>query len=263
MFIAAIAHKYSFPHEPYHINIADYGDDRSWLSRLAAMWDTSDVQQDITEHFGVVGSSISRRLRGRTSYHLTRGTSEMDHLMTNSTNLASSSCYQGYNYNLSASDSDASTSTYKNHYGSTSSDDRKKSGGNDIVPTHIKNDGINIVKQNPKSKDYSPQYGVPKILGVHFANQPVARNTTQSSTSSSHYDRSSRSDNTASKSESGFDLVAYDKAANETSSENVGKMKKSDSTASDWLSSPTDDFMGLDLKGVDKDQFNFRGNPKI
>lgn len=250
---------YSFPHEPYHINIADYGDDRSWLNRLAAMWDMTDVQQDVTEHLGVVGSSISRRLRGRTSYHLTRG-SETDHLMPS--NLASSSCYQGYN--LSASDSDASTSTYKNQYGAlNSSDDRIANKTNDgIVPTHVKHDGINIVKQNQKSKDYSPQYGVPKILGNYFANQPnssTAQNTTQSSAS---YDRSSRSDNTTSRSESGFDLAAYDKAANPTTP--VGIMKKSDSTASDWLSSPTDDFAGLELKGVEKDRSNFRNpNPKI
>jgi hypothetical protein len=70
MFIAAIAHKYSFPHTPYHINVPYYVDTQSgnWFSRFAAMWDISDVQQDVSEHFGVVGSSVSRRLRGRTMY---------------------------------------------------------------------------------------------------------------------------------------------------------------------------------------------------
>lgn len=30
-----------------------------------AMWDVSDVHNDIKEHLGVVGSSLSRRIRGR------------------------------------------------------------------------------------------------------------------------------------------------------------------------------------------------------
>jgi Organic solute transporter Ostalpha len=70
MFLAAIAHKYSFPHKPYHLNVPYYMDTRSgnWFSRFAAMWDISDVQQDVSEHFGVVSSSVSRRLRGRTMY---------------------------------------------------------------------------------------------------------------------------------------------------------------------------------------------------
>lgn len=33
------------------------------------MWDVSDVHNDIKEHLGVVGSSLSRRIRGRGSYH--------------------------------------------------------------------------------------------------------------------------------------------------------------------------------------------------
>ena len=32
------------------------------------MWDISDVHSDIKEHIGVVGSSLSRRIRGRNSY---------------------------------------------------------------------------------------------------------------------------------------------------------------------------------------------------
>lgn len=38
------------------------------------MIDISDIQEDVTEHLGVVGSSISRRFQGRTSYQpLSRG----------------------------------------------------------------------------------------------------------------------------------------------------------------------------------------------
>lgn len=63
MFIAAIAHKYSFPHEPFHINIPNYTVDanRTWFQSCWAMCNMSDVQADVTEHFGVVGSSMMRR----------------------------------------------------------------------------------------------------------------------------------------------------------------------------------------------------------
>lgn len=257
MFIAALAHKYSFPHKPYHINIPNYGNDRTWFNSLAPMWDFSDVQQDLSEHIGVVGSSLSRRFRGRTAYNLTRG-SETDRLMTNNVNMGSSTYQGGYNVN-SASDSEGSAG---NHYGAmSSSDDRIAIGSSDeIVPVHSKhkNEGISI-RQNQKSREYSPQYGVPQVLGNYFAQQPrITQNATQSSASSSRYDQSTRSDNTTSRSESGFDLSAYDKAANKSTA-----MKKSDSTASDWLSTPTDDFLGIDVKGIEKDHTHFRRDPRI
>lgn len=262
MFIAALAHKYSFPHKPYHINVPDYGSNRTWFSSLAAMWDVTDVTNDVTEHLGVVGNSLTRRFqfRGRTSYHLTRGNSETDRLMRNSMNAgASTSC----GYNPSTSDSDLSTTTQKNHYGALSSSDDPIAILDDIVPVHGKQDGINIVKQNQKQKEYSPQYGVPKVLGNYFTQQSRIQNPTQSSASSSRYDRSTKSDNTASRSESGFDLLAYDKAANEDTQSQAMAMKKSDSTASDWLSTPTDDFMGIDVKGIEKDRSHFRRDPKV
>lgn len=37
------------------------------------MWDVSDVHNDIKEHLGVVGSSLSRRIRGRGAYQQTWG----------------------------------------------------------------------------------------------------------------------------------------------------------------------------------------------
>lgn len=265
MFIAALAHKYSFPHKPYHINIPNYGNDRTWFNSLAPMWDFTDVQQDLTEHIGVVGSSLSRRFRGRTAYQLTRGTSETDRLMTNNANPGPLSSYQGHSYarSHSASDSEGSVTAHTNQYGAmTSSDDRLAgySSSDNLAPVHSKyrNDGISI--RNQKTKDYSPQYGVPQVLGNYFAQQPrTAQNATQSSASSSRYEPSTRSENTTSKSESGFDLSAYDRAANRTIA-----MKKSDSMASDWLSTPTDDFLGIDVKGIDgKDHTHFRRDPNI
>lgn len=242
MFIAAVAHKYSFSHEPFHINIPDYGNDRTWYNALAAMWDMRDVQQDVTEHLGVVGSSLSRRLRGRTAYHLTRGTSETDHLI--SPNAYS---YQGTNYLLnSASDSESSTATNpsatKNRYGTLDADNKSNS---DRKTSINHNDGINIVKQTHATKEYSPQYGVPKILGNYFQQQPAS-----SASSSMQYDHSTRTDNT-SKSES---------IQNSSMTGGID-IKKSDSMQSDWLSTPTEELIGIDVKGKEKDRINFKIEP--
>lgn len=266
MFIAAIAHKLSFPHQPYHINIPNYGNDRTWFNQLAPMWDFEDVRQDLSDHIGVVGSSLSRRFRGRTQYQLARGISETDRLMANSLDASTSAPYQG-GYNYSASDSDGSsiaTAAGTHQYGAlSSSDDRIAIGSSDeLAPVHKnhRNDGISI-RPNQKSRDYSPQYGnVPKVLGNYFAQQQprtATQNATQSSASSSRYDQSTHSENTTSKTESGFDFSANDQVADRT-----GTMKKSDSTASDWLSTPTDDFMGIDVKGKGKDHTHFRRDPK-
>lgn len=64
MFLAAIAHHYSFTYKPY-VNLAQ---SQAWWDAFRAMWDVSDVHNDFKEHLGVVGSSLSRRIRGRGSY---------------------------------------------------------------------------------------------------------------------------------------------------------------------------------------------------
>lgn len=238
MFIAALAHKYSFPHDPYHINIPDYGQDRSWYSALKALIDLTDVSQDVTEHLGVVGSSLSRRLRGRTAYQMTRGRSETVYLMGNSmtsSGMSSSQIgYQGYEQ----SDSDASTSgLHKNHYGSV-----------EAIPTNdTKNDAINIIKNSQNARDYSPQYGVPKIVGNYFTHkqQPTVHQQPLSSSSPSHF---GKSETTTSKSEQGESSGVH------------CSVRKSDSDTSDWLSTPTDAFMGIDIKGREKDRINFNND---
>ena len=52
MFIAAIAHKYSFSHKPY---INGFVEHKSFCDTFMSMWDLSDVHADIKEHFGIVG----------------------------------------------------------------------------------------------------------------------------------------------------------------------------------------------------------------
>lgn len=264
MFIAALAHKYSFPHEPYHINIPGYGNERTWANALTDVFSLSDVQEDVTEHLGVLGSSLSRRLRGRTAYNLTPGISESEHLMATSNQSHNQlGGYQGSNYNLnSASDSDgsnstATASTTKNRYGAF--DAKGMSQSQELGHGYGTNDGINIVKQSQNTKDYTPQYGVPKIVGNYFAQQelPIVHQQSQTPTTSSRYDarRSSRSEDAPSNS-----------ASTGPASVRSGPMsavRKSDSMASDWLSTPTDEFMGIDVKGLEKDRINYKSDPRI
>ncbi|PNF39809.1 Transmembrane protein 184C [Cryptotermes secundus] len=70
MFLAAVAHHYSFSYKPYVNTTARQ---QSCCSAFLAMWDISDVQRDIKEHLGVVGSSLSRHIRGRSMYRYAGG----------------------------------------------------------------------------------------------------------------------------------------------------------------------------------------------
>lgn len=55
MFLAAIAHHYSFSYKPY---INDLVEKRTLCDALITMWDVSDVHADLNEHFGVVGMFV-------------------------------------------------------------------------------------------------------------------------------------------------------------------------------------------------------------
>lgn len=263
MFIAAIAHKYSFPHDPYHINIPDYNTDRTWLNALAAMWDLSDVGQDVSDHLGVVGSSLTRRLRGRSSYQYTRSTSETDYLINaNPGSLAvPQSFYQSgagngqqhHQHQQQPSGSNASTATLhsgKNRYGAFDTS---------AASVYNKNGAITIVKQNMPAKEYSPQYGVPRTDGNYFFNydQPSP------SPPSLRQEQSSRSDNTSRSESAAFDCGATGGGGIGGGNRGGRTMKKSDSTASDWLSTPTDELMGIDVRGIEKDRINYKNNPRI
>ncbi|XP_034668896.1 transmembrane protein 184C-like isoform X1 [Drosophila subobscura] len=89
MFVAAVAHIYSFPHHPFHINSPQYWNNpnHSWCRAFLSMMDISDMQEDVTEHLGVVGSTLSRRFQGRSTYQpLARGprrsSSESEYLIS-------------------------------------------------------------------------------------------------------------------------------------------------------------------------------------
>lgn len=52
MFLAAIAHHYSFSYKEY---VLPENPSPSCFGSFLAMWDVSDVKRDISEHLGVVG----------------------------------------------------------------------------------------------------------------------------------------------------------------------------------------------------------------
>lgn len=113
MCMAAIAHHYSFSYQPY----ARSGATQSCCAAFLAMWDVSDVQRDIQEHLGIVGgclmpfilgcmllisksflgSSISRRIRGRSMYTLARGENEYSNLVPKASSVPSGGLYQNDN----------------------------------------------------------------------------------------------------------------------------------------------------------------------
>lgn len=159
MFFAALAHQYSFPHKPFHRN-TPHGNDGMTYNAFRAMWDVSDIREDIFEHFAVVCSSLSRQVRGR------RTSSEADHLIpTNS----SGSRYQ----------SQYKTNTRPNTYGTVGSG-------------YEHNDGITIVKQTV-IKDYSPQFGAPKTTS-YFQPTSSSSSSTRNDKSNSENTTTSRSE---------------------------------------------------------------------
>ncbi|CAH1098686.1 unnamed protein product [Psylliodes chrysocephalus] len=81
MCLAAIAHHYSFSYEQY-VTPGSPSHNQSCCSAFLAMWDISDVHTDIREHLGIVSSSISRRIRGRSMYSIPRGDDEYSNLVS-------------------------------------------------------------------------------------------------------------------------------------------------------------------------------------
>jgi len=76
MFLAALAHQYSFPYSTFQIN--DLSTEGNWFRTFLAMLDMEDVRQDLSEHFGVVGGRITRGFRSQPTY---MSYSESDYLI--------------------------------------------------------------------------------------------------------------------------------------------------------------------------------------
>lgn len=90
MCMAAIAHHYSFSSAPY----VQSGENQSCCRSFLAMWDVSDMHRDIQEHIGIVRSSISRRIRGRSMYQMARGDDEFSSLVPRPSTSAPVDLYQ-------------------------------------------------------------------------------------------------------------------------------------------------------------------------
>ncbi|XP_056649204.1 transmembrane protein 184C [Diorhabda sublineata] len=81
MCLASIAHHYSFSYEQY-LTADSPSRGQSCFYSFLAMWDMSDVRTDVREHLGIVSSSISRRIRGKSMYSIPRGEDEYSNLVS-------------------------------------------------------------------------------------------------------------------------------------------------------------------------------------
>ncbi|EAT46866.1 AAEL001962-PA [Aedes aegypti] len=277
MFLAALAHHYSFPHQPYELNIPisslgmgigtsiNGAGNGSWYSALRNMLDISDVHQDVSEHLGVVGSSLSRRLRGRTTYHMPRGGSgicdnmgggsERQYLVQPSgstSNVSGNKCYQS---GLSNSGNQLYSNIPKsaqNRYGALES-------------------GISIVRPKSAKESETPHEGAPKVPNIfnQFQNSKSLNLTLAKSPSFDNLN-STKSETTTSSSSNQKALATNSSTVsgqttathttnNTTTSTSELQLRKSESSNSDWLSTPDDD-LGIDVKGVSKDRINYNPN---
>lgn len=176
MLLAAIAHHYSFSYHEFQINIPNHGNTRSWTTVLRSMFDISDVHQDVTEHLGAMGSSVSRRFHSRSDYDRMRGDATESQYLINCSNSRDSLSYQN-------SIRPSTVSSTNNAFPGTSYGTAKPA-----MP-------IAPVQQNPSR--YSPQHqGAPKSEHMFQGQKSQADTDTESLTNNSNTFRKSDSNNT-------------------------------------------------------------------
>lgn len=134
MFIAAIAHYYSFSHKPY-IN-EDQPQDccRSFLS----MWDVSDVRDDIVDHVRTVGTRVARPLRSKPPNVETKN--ERTPLLADDTTTIGSASDLGESCNIHSPD------TSLNNYARFTDSTSTRSGDKSDKLIDIDDDKSNIQK---------------------------------------------------------------------------------------------------------------------
>ncbi|XP_058815775.1 transmembrane protein 184C [Topomyia yanbarensis] len=264
MFFAALAHHYSFSHKPYERNIPlnimnssiNGNNSGSWYSGLLNMLDISDVHQDVSEHLGVVGSSLSRRLRGRTTYQTPRGgsgmcdivgSSEREYLVQpagGSGSLSTGHCYQsGMSHSSNQMYSNLPKSA-QHRYGTLDS-------------------GISIVKPKIDKLVETPNEGAPKTASI-FGQLKNTKNLNLMLARTPSLDNlnSIKSEVTTSSSSNQKALATTASGrtsantTNNTTSTSDSNLRKSESNNSDWLSTP-DDELGIDVKGLGNDRINY------
>lgn len=258
MFLAALAHHYSFSHKPYVRNFPvsnlecgsiNGNSNGSWYSALLNMLDISDVHQDVSEHLGVVGSSLSRRLRGRTTYQMPRegsamcdAGSEREYLVQPASGPSSPRAGHSYQSGLSYTGSQIHSNLPKlaqNRYGTLDS-------------------GISIVKPKLDKLVETPHEGAPKVVNIfsQFQNSK-ALNLMLARTPSFDNLTSSSSSNQKALATTGSGHTSGATTNNTTTSTTSdANLRKSDSNNSDWLSTPDED-LGIDVKGLSNDRINY------
>uniref|UniRef100_A0A182JDG1 Organic solute transporter ostalpha n=1 Tax=Anopheles atroparvus TaxID=41427 RepID=A0A182JDG1_ANOAO len=295
MLLAALAHHYSFSHRPYErtippslmlagsINGSSSGGP-AWYSGLLTMLDLSDVRQDVSEHLGEVGSSLSRRFRGRAIYHTAPGGSrncdmsasgsEREILVppgpagdgTGGSNLLGSQCYQsGLYYSATgASQLYASQGKMGQRYGALDqgiSIVRPK--GEKLVETP--NEGappkeVNIFNQFPSTKalnlalSKTPSYE--NLISLKSDDPAAAASATTSSKVAA--DEKQRRQQQQQHRAKGSQRQTANSNSESSSSH---QLQRSESNGSDWLSTP-DDELGIDVKGLSSDSITINPNRK-
>uniref|UniRef100_A0A182W7A1 Organic solute transporter ostalpha n=1 Tax=Anopheles minimus TaxID=112268 RepID=A0A182W7A1_9DIPT len=294
MFLAALAHHYSFSHHPYVINIpvgliargsingssaggagggggASAGASQPWYYGFLTMLDLSDVRQDVSEHLGEVGSSLSRRFRGRAVYDLAPGSSrtcdmnisgsEREFLVPQvaGSNLLASQCYQS---GLYYSATGTGTGVSQLYPGGQS----KPSGSGTIGnPKYGALDsGISIVRPKVEKLVETPNEGAPPKEMNIFNQFPSTKalNLTLSKTPSYENLISLKTDADPTTSRGTKTQAGKQRSSNNSNSESSSSqrlMQRSESNGSDWLSTP-DDELGIDVKGISTDNININPN---
>lgn len=265
MFLAALAHHYSFSYKSYELNVPisslssglsnsmNRNSNGPWYSALLNMLDISDVHQDVSEHLGVVGSSLSRRFRGRTTYQMPRGGSgscdsvggsEREYLVQqtgSSGNLSGGHCYQSGLNNSGGQLYSNVPKSAQNRYGALDS-------GISIVRPKVDKLVETPHEGAPKEPNIFNQFQNSKNLNLILAKSPSFDNLnsikSEATTSSSSNQKATASGrNTAT-------------TTNNTTSTSDSNLRKSESNNSDWLSTPDED-LGIDVKGVSNDRINY------
>ncbi|XP_050101134.1 transmembrane protein 184C [Anopheles aquasalis] len=276
MLLAALAHHYSFSHRPYQLNypvssiaIGSINGSSSgpWYSAFLNMLDLSDVRQDVSEHFGEMGSSLSRRLRGRNIYQEARSSgrdcdmaypgTEREFLVPpggSGSNLLGSQCYQsGMYYNTGA----PQLLTGGSGKGGPNASNQQRYGAFES--------GISIARPKPVKLVDTPNEGAPKEPNI-FNQFPSAKNLNLELSKTPSYENllSLKSEATTSSDRGGKGRskkrTTDGGASNSDYSTINPRVERSESNnGSDWLSTP-DDELGIDVQGLSSSD-NIHINP--
>ncbi|XP_053673525.1 transmembrane protein 184C [Anopheles nili] len=306
MFLAALAHHYSFSHRPYVLNIptslvasgsingssgAAAGPRQTWYSGFLTMLDLSDVRQDVSDHLGEVGSSLSRRFRGLSVYHkaptssrtcdMSISGSEREFLVPqggagggSGSNLLASQCYQS---DLYYSATGAGPGVSQLYAGGQSKAGGSGTSGNQRYGAF--DSGISIVRPKTEKLVETPNEGAPP-KDVNIFNQfpsTKALNLTLSTTPSyenllslkseadpaapraTSKSRDHKTDPHEQRSSRRPEAPTSSNNSNSESSSSNRLLQRSESNGSDWLSTP-DDELGIDVKGLSGDTININAN---